>query len=272
MDIYVDIGNTHTVFGILTGTADGDIKESVENYLHELRFSTRNIETAEDIYSRLYPFLIGFNNLAGGGKFRLNSFVVSSVVPQINFVIDRFVEKYIDCDNVCWVEARNDLGIDWQTDDYKQMGADRVADILGAIYLFRDNFVIVDFGTAITVDVIVNRKYVGGSISPGFMLLIKSLFQETAKLPMVEIKPTFRLVDNTTIGQIQLGTVDIMCRGINSIIRELKQKYGLLRIVLTGGFSSIVKEIIDGDEVIPKLQFIGMNYYFKIIKSKIKGG
>ncbi|MCS6955230.1 MAG: type III pantothenate kinase, partial [Candidatus Calescibacterium sp.] len=104
----MDIGNTHTVFGILTNTTNEDMKKSIENDLNELRFSTRNIETAEDIYSRLYPFLIGFNNLVHCGKFKLNSFVVSSVVPQINFVIDRFVEKYIDCDNVCWVEARND--------------------------------------------------------------------------------------------------------------------------------------------------------------------
>lgn len=97
------------------------------------------------------------------------------------------------------------------------------------------------------------------------MLLVKSLFQETAKLPMVEIKPTFKLVENTTIGQIQLGTVDIICRGINSIVLDLKKIYPNLRIILTGGFSSIAKEIINCDEVIPKLQFIGMNYYCKIV-------
>lgn len=163
MEIYVDIGNTHTVFGILESNSDRDIKEDIEKNLEELRFSTRNIETPEDIYSRLFPFLIRGKDKIKDGKIELSSFVVSSVVPQINFVIERFVEKYARCDRVYWVEAGNDLGIDWQTDDYKQMGADRVADILGAICLFNDNFVIIDFGTAITIDVIVNRKYSGGS-------------------------------------------------------------------------------------------------------------
>ncbi|MCS7164788.1 MAG: type III pantothenate kinase [Candidatus Calescibacterium sp.] len=262
MEIYVDIGNTHTVFGIFESNPNQNLREDIEKNLIELRFSTRNIETPEDIYSRLFPFV---GDKIKNGRIELNTFVVSSVVPQINFVIERFVEKYVNCQGVYWVEARNDLGIDWQTDEYKQMGADRVADILGATYLFNDNFVIIDFGTAITVDVIVNRKYLGGSISPGFMLLVKSLFQETAKLPMVEIKPTFKIVENTTIGQIQLGTVDVISRGINSILLDLKKLYPNLKIILTGGFSSIAKDIIECDEVIPKLQFIGMNYYHKLV-------
>ncbi len=261
MDIYVDVGNTHTVFGILQSNQNKDY-QSIEKHLEELRFSTKNIETPEDIYSRLFPFIN--NNIQR--KFKVDNIVVSSVVPQINFVIEKFVHKYTECNYFCWVEARDGLGIDWQTDEYKQMGADRVADILGAICVYNDNFVIIDFGTAITIDVIVDRKYVGGSISPGFMLLIKSLFQETAKLPMVEIEPTLKLVDNTTIGQIKLGTIDIICRGINSIITELKQTYKDIKIILTGGFSTIAQKIIINDIIIPKLQFIGMNYYLKLIK------
>lgn len=273
MDIYVDIGNTHTVFGIvnvndnLNSEISLETKKLIEENLQELRFSTKNIETAEDIYTRLFPFLSKNPNFH---KFKVKNFIISSVVPQINFVIDKFVEKYTESEFVCWIEPRDDIGINWQTEDYKQMGADRVADILGGICLYNDNFAIIDFGTAITIDVIVDRKYVGGSISPGFMLLIKSLFQETAKLPMVELKPIFKILDNTTIGQIQLGTVDIMCRGINSIIYELKNKYKNLKVILTGGFSNIVKSIVINDEIVSKLQFVGMKYYLDIIKNKIK--
>ncbi|MEN3015536.1 MAG: type III pantothenate kinase [bacterium] len=272
MDIYVDIGNTHTVFGILRNRQDKeskqttDIRKNIEQNLRELRFSTKNIETSEDIYSSLFPFLK--DEVLENNKLRLNNFIVSSVVPQLNFAIERFIEKYIDSANIYWVEARDDLGIDWQTEDYKEMGADRVADILGAIALYDDNFIIVDFGTAITIDIISNRKYIGGSISPGFLLLIKSLFQETAKLPMVEIKPTLKIAENTTIGQIQLGTVDIMCRGINNLIQEVKNHYGNLKVLLTGGFSTIAQKVIHCDDVVPMLQFIGMNYYALICKQR----
>jgi len=256
MDIYVDIGNTHTVFGILKN-------DKVDDNLLELRFSTKSIETSEDIYSRIYPFL-------KEDVFEVENFVISSVVPQINFVFDRFIDKYVRNCKVYWVEASDKIPIDWQTEDYKQMGADRVADILGAIYLFNDNFIIVDFGTAITLDLVYNRKYIGGSISPGFALLIKSLFQETAKLPMVEIKPTMKIVDNTTIGQIQLGTVDVICRGINSLITEIKNNYKNIKVILTGGFSKMVKDIIINDNIIPKLQFIGMKYYVEILNKVSK--
>lgn len=263
MDIYVDVGNTHTVFGILN-EENKNILRTVEENLQELRFSTKHIETSEDIYASLFPFIQPKEDK----KFEVKNFVISSVVPQVNFVIEKFIEKYIECEDVFWVEARNDLGIDWQTEDYKQMGADRVADILGAMCIYQDNFCIIDFGTAITIDVVVNKKYIGGSISPGFLLLIKSLFQETAKLPMVEIKPINKILDNTTIGQIQLGTVDIMCRGINSLVYDIKKGYPGIKVILTGGFSNIVKDLIINDAVLFKLQFIGMNYYSKILKSK----
>ncbi|MFN3995348.1 MAG: type III pantothenate kinase [bacterium] len=266
MDIYVDVGNTHTVFGVIESFSYPSIKESIEKGLQELRFSTKHIDTAEDIYSSLFPFVQPQKE----GKFVIDSFVVSSVVPQVNFAIERFIEKYTICENIFWVEAREDLGIDWQTEDYKQMGADRVADILGAICLFKDNFCIADFGTAITLDVVVNKKYVGGSISPGFLLLIKSLFQETAKLPMVEIKPLNKILDNTTVGQIQLGTVDIISKGINSIISEIKKSYNVEKVILTGGFSKIVRNIIVHDEIVDKLQFIGMKYYSEMLKEKNK--
>ncbi len=267
MDLYIDVGNTHIVFGILKNLQEKneEIANIIDKNLEELRFSTKNIDTAEDIYKSLFPFL--YSICIKAGKFEIDNLVISSVVPQVNFAIERFIEKYCISNNVLWIEARSDLGIDWQTEDYKQMGADRVADILGGICLYNDNFCIIDFGTAITIDVIYNRKYLGGSISPGFMLLIKSLFQETAKLPMVEIKPVMKILDNTTIGQIQLGTIDIICKGINSIIECLSNEYSNLRFILTGGFSSVAKELVKHDHVVPKLQFIGMYYY---VQKRIK--
>lgn len=264
MDIYVDVGNTHTVFGVIENFGYPSIEESIERELQELRFSTKHISTAEDIYSCLFPFVQPRER----GRFVINNFVVSSVVPQVNFAIERFIEKYVVYGDVFWVEAREDLGIDWQTAEYKQMGADRVADILGAMCLFKDNFCILDFGTAITLDVVVGKKYMGGSISPGFFLLIKSLFQETAKLPMVEIKPLNKILDNTTIGQIQLGTVDMISRGINSLISEIKKSYSIEKVILTGGFAKVVRTIVIHDKIVEKLQFIGMKYYSSLLKKE----
>jgi type III pantothenate kinase len=276
INLFIDIGNTHTVFGIDKGFSyqnfnsfnqinENEIKkiiENIESSLVEIRFSTNTIDTSDDIFNKISTFLnlnaVDFQN----NRYYIDKCVVSSVVPQINFVIEDFIRKYLKLrDNFYFLEANNNLGINWNTDNYKEMGADRVADILGAMFLFKDNFIVIDFGTAITIDIIRNRTYMGGAILPGFLLNIKSLFLNTAKLPMVEVKPANKLYDNTTIGQIQIGCVDIVCKGINSIILNILKDYPDTKVILTGGFSNIIKDLVINHFVIHKLQFIGMKYY-----------
>jgi len=276
INLFIDIGNTHTVFGIDKGFSyqnfnsfnqinENEIKkiiENIESSLVEIRFSTNTIDTSDDIFNKISTFLnlnsVDFQD----NRYYIDKCVVSSVVPQINFVIEDFIRKYLKLrDNFYFLEANGNLGINWNTDNYKEMGADRVADILGAMFLFKDNFIVIDFGTAITIDIIRNRTYIGGAILPGFLLNIKSLFLNTAKLPMVEVKPANKLYDNTTIGQIQIGCVDIVCKGINSIILDILKDYPDTKVILTGGFSNIVKDLVINHFVIHKLQFIGMKYY-----------
>jgi type III pantothenate kinase len=276
INLFIDIGNTHTVFGIDKGFShqnfnnfnqinENEIKKIIENMessLVEIRFSTNTIDTSDDIFNKISTFLnlnaVDFQD----NRYYIDRCVVSSVVPQINFVIEDFIRKYLKLrDNFYFLEANNNLGINWNTDNYKEMGSDRVADILGAMFLFKDNFIVIDFGTAITIDIIRNRTYIGGAILPGFLLNIKSLFLNTAKLPMVEVKPANKLYDNTTIGQIQIGCVDIICKGINSIILNILKDYPDTKVILTGGFSNIIKDLVINHFVIHKLQFIGMKYY-----------
>jgi type III pantothenate kinase len=276
INLFIDIGNTHTVFGIDKGFSyqnfnsfnqinENEIKkiiENIESSLVEIRFSTNTIDTSDDIFNKISTFLnlnaVDFQD----NRYYIDKCVVSSVVPQINFVIEDFIRKYLKLrDNFYFLEANDNLGINWNTDNYKEMGADRVADILGAMFLFKDNFIVIDFGTAITIDIIRNRTYMGGAILPGFLLNIKSLFLNTAKLPMVEVKPANKLYDNTTIGQIQIGCVDIVCKGINSIILDILKDYPDTKVMLTGGFSNIIKDLVINHFVIHKLQFIGMKYY-----------
>lgn len=292
IDLFIDIGNTHTVFGIYKNNNSGSLNfqnlfkndkikideielkkiiENIENSLIEIRFSTNTIDTADDIFNKLSTFLNLNNVYFYDNKYFINKCVISSVVPQVNFVIEDFIKKYLNLnEGFYFLEANDNLGINWNTDNYKEMGADRVADILGALTLFKDNFIIIDFGTAITIDIIKQKTYIGGAILPGFLLNIKSLFINTAKLPMVEIKPANKLYDNTTIGQIQIGCVDILCKGINSIISELLKDFQDFKIILTGGFSNIVKNLVINHFVIHKLQFIGMKYYVEILKSRVK--
>lgn len=281
VNLFIDVGNTHTVFGIskdfnfksllsldnqvLFANDVENIIQSIENSLIEIRFSTNYIDTSDDIFNKISTFLNLNNVYFENNRYLVNSCVVSSVVPQVNFVIEDFIKKYLKLtDGYYFLEADSNLGINWNTDNYKEMGADRVADILGAILLFKDNFIIIDFGTAITIDIIKDRTYIGGAILPGFLLNIKSLFTNTSKLPMVELKIANKLYDNTTIGQIQIGCVDIVCKGINSIIYELLKDYPHFKVILTGGFSNMAKDLVIHNYVIHKLQFIGMNHYLKI--------
>ena len=144
----------------------------------------------------------------------------------------------------------------------KTLGRDRVAAMVGAnaIYPTKDNCVI-DIGTCITFDVILkSRLYIGGNISPGVELRLKSMNDYTARLPLVKRGGLGQLLGKSTEEALQNGATIGTLLEIESFIESIRQKYSKINVILTGGDAGFfAKEINSKIFVNPNLVLIGLN-------------
>lgn len=147
---------------------------------------------------------------------KLNCFVAcASVVPWV----DAYIKKFF----------KNTLFINHKTSGIKilykkpyEVGADRIANVVGAYSIFNKPAVVVDFGTAITFDLCgKNGEYLGGLILPGVNMILKALNLMTAKLPHIKFKKPKNLIGKTTIEAITSGTYNMLLSAIESITKKL---------------------------------------------------
>ncbi|PLV56985.1 type III pantothenate kinase [Thermotoga sp. SG1] len=225
MYLLIDVGNTHSVFST---TEDGKV-------FKRWRLSTGIFQTEDELFSHLYPLL-------GDAMRKIEGIGVASVVPTQNIVIERFSRKYFSMDPI-WVKAKDGC-VRWNVKNPGEIGADRVANVVGFVKEYESSGIIIDMGTATTVDLVVEGSYEGGAILPGLFMMVHSLFRGTAKLPLVEVKPADFVVGKDTEENIQLGVVNGTVYALEGIVKRIKGMYGELPVVLTGGQSKIVREIL----------------------------
>jgi type III pantothenate kinase len=118
------------------------------------------------------------------------------------------------------------------------LGLDRIAAVAGAFYKFLgSNSLVIDMGTCITYDILVNNVHLGGGISPGLNMRLKALNTFTANLPLVELNVDVALVGDSTKSAILSGVVNGVKAEIEEIIRMYSDNYGSLQIIICGGDS-----------------------------------
>ena len=175
-------------------------------------------------------------------------FLFSSVVPKVFANI----KKSLKSTNFKILEIKNlkiNKIIKINIKNKKNLGSDRIANAIGAKKL--KNCLIIDFGTATTFDIIKNGIYEGGVIAPGINLSIKNLSQETAMLPIINLKSHQKSYGKNTIEALNAGFVwgyeGLINNIIDKIISKSKIKY---KILLTGGYANFFKKMIKKKVVI----------------------
>ncbi len=148
----------------------------------------------------------------------------------------------------------------------KQIGSDRIANAIGSKYSYKDNCIILDFGTATTFDVVKKGIYYGGVIAPGVSLSLNNLVKTAKQIPFFKLKKINKVIGNNTISALRsgfyLGYSGLINNILNLIIKETKLKY---KIILTGGFAKLFKNtiklkvIIDQDITIKGLIYLLKN-------------
>jgi type III pantothenate kinase len=164
------------------------------------------------------------------------------------------------------VSADIDLGIGVRYPRKKQIGADRLANAVAVVELHGAPAIVVDFGTAVTFDIVNARsEYVGGVIAPGLASVTEYLYQRTALLPRITLAEPKSVIGKSTVDAMRVGAV-IGYRGlVKEILHALKREPGMKRavIVATGGYGDLMaRKIPEIERVNPLLTLEGLRFIY----------
>jgi type III pantothenate kinase len=227
MLLTIDIGNTNTVLGVFRG------EELIANW----RLTTARAQTVDE-YGVLTRNLF---SLAGLNQEMITGVMISSVVPPVNWTLAEMSRVYLG-KKALFVEPGVKTGMAVLVDNPMEVGADRIVNGVAAFHQFGGPCIVVDFGTAITFDVISAKcEYLGGMIAPGLGISSEALFTHAARLPRVEIKDPGKVIGTNTVTHMQAGLyygwVDLVDGMLARIKAELKAEAA---VVATGGQARLV--------------------------------
>lgn len=187
--------------------------------------------------------------------------VLASVVPAMAKRVRRMLPM-----RPLIVSAGIDLGVGVRYPSKKQIGADRLANAAAVAKLYGTPAIVVDFGTAVTFDIVNARsEYIGGVIAPGLASVTDYLYQRTALLPRITLAEPRSVVGKSTVDAMRVGAV-IGYRGlVKEILRALKRERGMKRavVVATGGYGDLIaRKIPEIDHVNPLLTLEGLRFIY----------
>ncbi len=242
----IDVGNTQTVLGIFRG------KEITSRW----RIRSDRERTADE-YSHLIRDL-----LRGDGidESDIAGMSVSSVVPPARQALIEMAKATLGIEPLM-VGPGMKTGMPILYDNPREVGADRIANAVAAYERYKRDLIVIDFGTAITFDVITAAgEYQGGVIFPGVQISLDALFRKAAKLPRVELEKPGNVVGRDTISSIQSGIVYGYGGLVDSIVGKIVAEIGTEPLVVaTGGLSPIIaSETTTIDELLPDLTLEGL--------------
>ena len=225
MYILGDIGNTETKI-FLVSTNNKIIKK--------LSLSTTDIN-----YTRLNKLFINFIT----DYKKVKKILFCSVVPKSLSIIKKFLSKKtkLKCYEVKQLNLKSLIKI---KANYKQVGSDRLTNAISLVNN-NNNFIILDFGTATTFDVLVKNVYSGGIIAPGVRLSLNTLSDKATLIPKIDLKQIKNVIGNNTISAVRSGFfwgyAGLIDNIINLIKKETRKSF---KVIITGGFSDLFKKSI----------------------------
>ena len=223
----VDIGNTNILFGNIV---KGEL-------VSQMRIETSVIVNAQK--DNISTDLVELKNFLSDSK----SVIISGVVPNAQYELTNFIKSIRD--DLKIVELRtSDLEkfISFTLDKPSEVGDDRIINAIAAVKQYEPPLIIVDFGTATTLDVVdKNGSYAGGLICPGVNLSIKSLSDGTALLPHIDFKRPAELIGKDTIHAMESGIYWGYISLIEGLLDKLKKENDCLnaKTIATGGLSKL---------------------------------
>jgi len=237
MLLVLDVGNTNTVLGVYESGVGGFAGKNKPRLIAHWRVATVRTHTVDE-----YGVL--FRNLFAIGKVEaedVRGIIISSVVPPMDSTLREVCERYFHLKPL-FVEPGVKTGMPVHYDNPQEVGADRIVNGVAAFEKFGGPCVVVDFGTATTFDAVSRKgEYLGGVIAPGIGISAQALFENTARLPLVDIRLPSKLIGTNTVGSIQSGMFFGYLGLVDGILERLVAELGPdTKVVATGGLASLI--------------------------------
>jgi type III pantothenate kinase len=225
MMILGDIGNSETKVYLVNQN---------NRIIRNINFSSKKINNK--ILIKKFEYLIKDSKL-------IKKVLFCSVVPKSFNLIKKFLSKKIKkkCYEVKDLRLRSLINIKV---NFKQVGSDRLTNAISLLNNI-DNFIILDFGTATTFDVIIQNTYRGGIIAPGIKISLNTLSDKATLIPKINLKQIKKVIGIDTISAVRSGFFWGYAGLIDNIVYLIKKETGKsFKLVITGGFSDLFKNSI----------------------------
>lgn len=233
MLLVIDVGNTNITFGIFEG----------KELMNSFRITT-TVQRTSDEFGSVISNLLKVRNISID---ELEAVIISSVVPRVMESLKACIQEYLNIKPI-EVGAGTKTGIKIATPNPKEIGADRVVDAVAAYELYGGPLIVIDFGTATTYDLISkDGSFVAGVTSPGVRISADALWNQTAKLPEIEIKRPSSILAKETVSSMQAGLVYGCIGQTEYIVKKMIEESGYndVKVIATGGLGKIISEGTD---------------------------
>jgi type III pantothenate kinase len=252
----IDVGNTETVIGLYAISGDDDSSLPPEDgavgfgigadedpshqrgLTHHWRLSTVPARTPDE-HAVLLTQLLDLEGLDIGAT--VTGIAVSSSVPRVTGELRQMAVRWFAPVPCVVLGPGVKSGMPILYDNPKEVGADRVANAVGAYDLYGGPCIVVDMGTATTFDAISEAgEYLGGAITPGVAISLEALFQHAAALRRVEMVEPRNVIGRSTVESIESGTLFGFAAQVDGLCRRFTAELGPSAVVATGGLSDII--------------------------------
>ena len=252
MLLCVDIGNSNITMGLFRG---GEL-------LTHWRLSTDHHKMADE-YGML---LVGLLAHHGYGRDSIKGVALASVVPPLTDVFREMTSLYLGLEPLV-VDSGIKTGVAIRYDTPRDVGADRVVNAAAVYRLYSCPACVVDFGTGTTFDALSAKgEYLGGAIAPGVQVAAEALFQRTARLPRVDLRPPSRAIGRNTMDAMRSGILFGYVGLVEGLVERFRRELGPdMRVIATGGLAPLIaRETSVFDIVDPWLTLKGLRIIYEL--------
>jgi type III pantothenate kinase len=256
MLLAVDVGNTNTVIGAFEGKklkADWRIRTERDVTVDELGMLYRNLFDSQGL---------DFS--------QARDMIISCVVPPMLDALENLARKYVKTEALV-VGPGIKTGIPILIDNPKEVGADRIVNVVAAYDKYHQSLIVVDLGTSTNFDYVSPKgEYMGGAIAPGLIVSSEALFQKASKLQRIEISHPKRVIGKDTVSAMLTGLVYGHVGLIDGVVKRMSEEAGTNPLVIAcGGLASLVADYSETiTEVIPDLTLEGLRIIFDLNKKR----
>jgi type III pantothenate kinase len=225
--LVVDAGNSNIHFGVF----------SAQHLLHQFRVASRSDWTIDEL-QLVIQLMLQNEQLAVNA---MDGVVVSCVVPQLSLLLGNlFADRFGIAPLMVGPGVRTGLAIG--ADHPREIGTDRIVNLVGAALRYGAPAIVVDLGTATTFSVVdADKHYLGGAIAPGVGTAVDGLVARAARLPHIELAVPRQVIGKNTTSSMQSGALYGMASLVDGMVgrirREVAQSYP---VIATGGLASII--------------------------------